>query len=121
MNIDGIYYLISENPLWATLFIILPAIGVLYSVKTFRSFKMARWIVVTGQYQPLTDAHLEYAINDAQQKGKENQFLNLLRIIRQQYGHNGVKIGHLYWIWHQLESEVPVIDETSVPSFDKKL
>lgn len=84
-----------------------------------RSIKFAKWVTGNGQYMPLDESILDEAIQHARSTGTEKQFLVLLRKIRSVHGHRNVKVGHLYWIWDQVEKGVGDIETLDVPRFTK--
>lgn len=84
-----------------------------------RGMKFAEWVAGEGQYMPLEESIIDEAIQVARNAGTEKQFLALLRRVRSVRGHSNVKVGHLYWIWDQIEKGVRDVDSPDVPSFTK--
>ncbi|WP_299006953.1 hypothetical protein [uncultured Shewanella sp.] len=105
-----------KEPHWLISTIVLILIGLYFIAKQLKSMKHAEHIVKRGQFEPLRQDVLNEAINDAQEKGNKDQFLQLLTQIRQTYGHDGVKLGHLYWIWRMIEEDE--LNPKHIPDFN---
>jgi len=84
-----------------------------------KAMKVAEWVVGDGQFMPLDESIIDEAIQKARQDGNEKEFLTLLRRVRTARGHRNVKVGHLYWIWSQLESGISDFESLDIPSFTK--
>lgn len=119
MNMEIVTQAISSNPILAAFLLILPLIGMVYTSRRLRAIKTAEWIVTEGQYQKIPESHLEAAIMDAETKGYKATFLQFLTKIRIMHGHQEVRIGHLYWIWDQIEKGVQPEQVIEIPSFQK--
>lgn len=110
---------IAANPIVIPLGAIIPLIAMYHFYRKASAIKFAEWIAEEGQYELLPEEHLDVALKDAEQSGTIDSFHQLLSLVRKNYGHNEVKVGHLYWIWEQIELGISVDNIDSVPKFDK--
>lgn len=109
-------YTFLENNLWVLALLSLASLaGMIWSARQLIGLQTAKFVAEGGQYLRLPDDQINEAIEDAAQKGNDKEFLALLRQIRREHGHTGVKIGHLYWIWDKIEKGETEVDKT--PSF----
>lgn len=110
---------ISANPIVIPLGAIIPLIVMYHFYRKVSAIKFAEWIAEEGQYEVLPEEHLNVAIKDAEQSGTIDSFLQFLTLVRRSYGHKEVKVGHLYWIWEQIELGTSADNIDNVPKFDK--
>ncbi len=83
--------------------------------KSRRGIKAAEFIV-ESQYQPLPQYLLDEAVVEADRAGTKAKLLKILALVRQRYGHEGVKIGHLVWAWQCIEENME-LESLDIPSF----
>jgi hypothetical protein len=110
----------SEHPM---LFLIGATIWLLFFMwiavkfrKKYQGLKLAEsFIKENEQFKPLDQKALNEAIGLSKKHGKEKEFLELLANIRKKYGYDGVKVGHLFWIWFVLEGNIK--DPKNIPNF----
>lgn len=110
---------VAANPIIIPLGAVIPLIIMYYFYRKASAIKFAEWIAEEGQYELLPEEHLDVALKDAEQSGTIDSFLQFLTIVRKNYGHEGVKVGHLYWIWEQIEQGTRVDSIDNVPKFEK--
>ena len=105
------------------LMLLLPIIiiGTIKGWQIIRARRFAEWIAEEGQFEPLPDNVLDGAIAEAKENDYYEKFSKYLQKIRREHGHNGLKTGHLYWIWHQIENDIDADDVQAVPSFIRTL
>lgn len=110
---------IASNPSIVFLVGMPLAIAMFLVYRKCMAMKTAQWIVEEGQFEHLPEDHLDAAIQEAEKNGYKDSFIQLLTLIRRHHGHDGVKIGHLYWIWEQIENGNSPDNIVDVPGFIK--
>jgi|GEM_PF-1817029 len=90
-----------------------------YLHRQAKAMRFAQWVADKGQYQQLDLCLLDEAIQDAKYKNKDEEFMRFLRVIRTTVGHENLRIGHLYWIWDQMEKNILADALNAVPNFDE--
>ena len=88
--------------------------------KAIRGMRIAKYVVEEGQYNTLSQDLIDNAVELARTDGKEKLFLALLTEVRRRHGHDGVKLGHLYWIWNLMDKVPDNIGSLDIPSFTKQ-
>lgn len=109
----------SERPLQCLIIAIGSFFMAVYLHRQAKAMKFAQWVAAEGQYQQLELSVLDEAIQEANDNNEGEEFLRYLRVIRQTVGHQNLKIGHLYWIWNQLENKIAADALDTVPNFDQ--
>jgi len=109
-----------ENPLIMALASIAWLAIFLFSKKKMHEAKVLEYIVEKGQFQVLREGVIDEAVKDAKKRGLEPEFTELLRMVRRKYGYNGVRLGHLYWMWDQIERPDDDVGSLEIPSFEGK-
>lgn len=104
-----------KEPHWSIVIITLILMGLFFITKQLKAIRHAEYVVKRGQFEPLRKDLLNEAINDAKKQGNQDQFLQLLTQVKQTYGHDGVKSGHLYWIWQMIDEGV--LNPEHIPDF----
>ena len=112
---EAIFEFLGNN-LWLVALISLASFaGMIWSRNQLKGLKAAELLVEGGQYLRAPEEHINEAIKMAEKEGNRKGFLSLLRQVRRDHGHDGVKVGHLYWIHHKLKRGELDVDKT--PSF----
>ena len=81
----------------------------------FDERRHADWFIAEGQYMPASSKIIDDLILKADHMGKKAFVLSKLKSIRKQYGHNGVRHGHIKWLACSLHGEIE--PNLTVPSF----
>ena len=76
-------------------------------------------IVLRNDYDLLSKKSYDEAYKEAKRQGMERRFLKLVTMIQRKYGKENMKVGHLFWIFRQLEDELNTIIISDIPSFEK--
>lgn len=113
--VESIFTFLENNPWLFVLITVSGLVGMFWSKRQLAGLDTAKFVAEGGQYLRLPDQHISEAIEDADKKGNKEEFLALLRQIRREHGHYGVKVGHLYWIWNQIDKGETEVEKT--PSF----
>lgn len=96
---EAIFAFLEDNLWLVALFSLASFAGMIWSLNQLKGLKAAEFLVEGGQYLRAPEEH----INVAEKGGNKKGFLNLLRQIRREHGHDGVKVGHLHWIHYKLK------------------
>lgn len=93
----------------------LAAMVILFILRTYRSLRAAETIVKT-QFQPCDPKVIEQGFDFF--KGEElRRYTVIVRRIRQEYGHQGFKVGHMAWLMGLLEKKDLDANTIKIPSF----
>lgn len=84
----------------------------LFSWRSLRDLRRAKWIVKEGQYQVPSQEGLESANKEAESMVIRDSFLQYPVKVRSHYGHS-------IWIWGQVKRGIPASEINEVPSFKK--
>jgi len=117
--IDQLTILVNENKAIAFIFSVVCIMIAFYARRQYQGIKAAEYMVKEGQFLPLEQVVIDEATSHAEKEGNVSEFLSLLSEVRRRYGHNGVRGGHLYWIWGRLENIPSDIQGMDIPSFEK--
>jgi len=109
-----------ENPPIIALLGAVCLVVIMFIKEKWSVIKGAKYIAEKGQFQILRMDVIDEAIKDAKRRGFESEFMELLRMIRRKHGHDGIRVGHLYWIWHQIEQSDDDLASLEIPSFKEK-
>ncbi|ELP5729287.1 hypothetical protein QTV44_002553 [Vibrio vulnificus] len=115
---DVFTFLVNNPLLWMAIVIVCLG-GAVFFHKQYAGMVAAEEIVRT-QFNPADPNVLDELVEQAKVRGNEKYVLNVLQTIRQQYGRDGVKVGHIMWILHLVETGYPDINDMEIPSFDAK-
>lgn len=84
-----------------------------------RAVKAAE-VIVQRQFEPIdqsvVDDGFSFYDGDALQR-----YTTIVRRIRQQYGHEGFKVGHMSWLIHVMENPQIDVHSVEIPSFVQRL
>jgi hypothetical protein len=80
-----------------------------------RALGLAIWMAKGGQFERAPQALLERMITDAERVGKKDLVLGELANVRRLYGHDGVRMGHVFWVMERMEGKIA--DNKQPPSF----
>lgn len=106
-----------NNPFAWLVISIICFMGCYYCFRRFTGISTARRIVRT-QTNPAPQNVLDELVEEAKASGNEKYLLDTLRTIREKFGHDGVKVGHIMWILHLIETGYPDIGDMEIPSFN---
>jgi len=76
----------------------------------------AEWMVNGGQFELAPKADVDGVIELAETLGKTKETLAALTEIRQTYGHQGVRVGHVMWLVMLMHGDIPA--GSPIPSFE---
>lgn len=107
---------LESNPFIWLVITIICFLGCYFCFRKHSALKAAERIVRT-QTQPAHKKVIDELVDEAEKHGKKGYMLNVLRRIREEHGQNGVKVGHIIWILHLVETGYPDINDMKVPSF----
>jgi hypothetical protein len=93
--------------------------GMLYLRRQMQSLAAAEELV-DKQFDPLPADLIDGLIDFAEHQGKRDGVLTLLRLIRTEYGRNGVRYGHVYWIMDLLDKDFDPDNISNIPSFRRE-
>lgn len=99
------------------LLLALAGLGLAVSVaKSLRTKREEDWLVKDGgKFQIATQAHVDELIAEADRRGKRNLALVQLAAVRRLHGHQGVRMGHIVWIYKVLDGDIDAA--AAPPSF----
>lgn len=82
----------------------------------FLAIKSAE-MIVKRQYEPLDKNVIEDGFSFYE--GEElKRYTTIVRRIRQQYGHDGFKVGHMSWLIELMEDPQIDVHSVDIPSFE---
>ncbi len=114
--IDQYVTFLESNPFVWLVITIICFFGCYFYFRQYSALKTAGRIVRT-QTQPAHKKVIDELIDEAEKNGKKEYMLNVLRRIREEHGHKGVKVGHIIWLLHLVETGYPDITDMKIPSF----
>lgn len=85
----------------------------------WHKMSVARYVVRTWQFVPASDAMIDDAIQEAIQDNREAPFMAYIKFVRIKIGHKNVKVGHLLWIYRNLDANITIDQVTEIPLFNK--
>lgn len=92
-------------------------LGLMYHAhRKFLAIKSAE-MIVKRQYEPLE----KYVIDDGFSfyEGDElKRYTTIVRRIRQQYGHDGFKVGHMAWLLDLMDKPQIDVNSVDIPAFE---
>lgn len=94
------------------------AVGVALAVRIrrqSRALSVAIWMAKGGRFERAPQAFLDKMIADAERAGKKDLVLGELANVRRLYGHDGVRMGHVFWVMERMEGKIA--DGKQPPSF----
>lgn len=110
---------LMNNPLVWVSIVIVSFCGAIYFYRQYVGMVAAVKIVRT-QFNPADTKVLDELVEEAKVDGNDIYVLGVLRTIRQKYGQDGVRVGHIMWILHLTELGCPDIATMEIPSFESK-
>jgi len=90
----------------AALWAVVGLAGAMYMKRKHDGLAAAERLVAT-QHLPASQEEVDGLIEHAAGLGKREAAMHALADIRRQYGHNGVRRGHILWVMLKLDGEVP--------------
>lgn len=70
---------------------------------------------LSSQHLPASQAEIEGIVQLADKHGQRNLALQLFSELRRQFGHEGVRKGHVMWVLMKIEGDIP--DNAVPPSY----
>jgi hypothetical protein len=98
------------------LFVLLVWAGIVL-LRSLRNDKTVRWFDSDGQHRFSTQRTFDVALNNARERGVEKQYMSLIVEIRRQYGHQGVRLGHLLWADSMINDDGSICEYSEIPRF----
>lgn len=76
--------------------------------------------IIDKQDDPVSEELYQGMIKMAREDGNEERFLEICRLIREKYGHKGLKVGHIVWALQQIDKDVDINSIKDIPPFNQE-
>lgn len=91
----------------------------IFSFPNIKAVKYARWLWngEKAQFDPLCEDVLDIVIEFSEDDNEKSELFRYLKVIRSTIGHRNLKMGHLDWIYDQIDNKIPAEEQTTIPTF----
>jgi hypothetical protein len=107
---------IIGNPVAYLFLSLLGLLGVYHFGKKLRGIRAAERIVAC-QFEPISKKVIDEGF-DFFEGEQLNRYAVIVRRIREQYGHDGFKVGHMAWILQLLDDSNIDVNSIDIPDFE---
>jgi len=92
-------------------------IGMVFSRRHLKDLKTAEKMIIE-QFDPSPNSEVNSLIESIKKGEARDRVIREFYNIRQAYGHDGVKKGHIFWVLHKIEHGLP--EDGNIPPFIRK-